>query len=326
MLRKFLMGLGLIGFAVWAFNTSRFTGPADDSETRALSHRGIHQTFDKTELGLQDCTATRIYEPTHDFLENTIPSMQAAFEAGADVVEIDIHWTSDGHLAVFHDWGVACRTEADGKIETFTRAELKALDIGFGYTADEGQTFPFQGRFVGAMPMLDEVFAEFPNQRFLINLKSNSTKDGESFAAFMKAHPEWLANVYGFYGGPRAVAGAQSAFADVNGFSTSSTKTCLVNYMKWGWMGRVPEACRATQILIPLNYARYLWGWPHKFTARMKAAGTDVHLAGAYYGRRAGSGGINTPEEAAQIPDGFDGYIWTDRIEVIGPLLEGVER
>ena len=83
MLRKFLMRLGLIGFAVWAFNTSRFTGPADDSETRALSHRGIHQTFDKTELGLQDCTATRIYEPTHDFLENTIPSMQAAFEAGA---------------------------------------------------------------------------------------------------------------------------------------------------------------------------------------------------------------------------------------------------
>ena len=45
--------------------------------------------------------------------------------------------------------------------------------------------------------------------------------------------------------------------------------------------------------------------------------------AGAYDGRRAGSGGINTPEEAAQIPDGFDGYIWTDRIEVIGPLLEG---
>ena len=321
MFRKILIGLGAIMFGVWVFNTSLFGGPPEEGATRLLAHRGVHQTFDKTELGLQDCTATRIYEPTQDFLENTIPSMQAAFEVGADVVEIDIHWTSDGHLAVFHDWGAGCRTEASGKIETFTRAELKALDIGYGYTTDGGQTFPFRGRFVGAMPMLDEVFAEFPNQRFLINLKSNSTKDGESFAAFMRAHPEWKENVYGFYGGPRGVAGAQSAFVDVNGFSTSSTKACLVDYVKWGWAGHVPEACRATQILIPHNYARFLWGWPHKFTARMKAAGTDVHLAGAYDGRRAGSGGINTPEEAVSIPTGFDGYICTDKIEEIGPYL-----
>ena len=53
----------------------------------------------------------------------------------------------------------------------------------------------------------------------------------------------------------------------------------------------------------------------------MKAAGTDVHLAGAYDGRRAGSSGINTPEEAVSIPTGFDGYIWTDKIEEIGPYL-----
>jgi len=32
--------------------------------------------------------------------------------------------------------------------------------------------------------------------------------------------------------------------------------------------------------------------------------------------------GIDSEAELRLIPDGFDGYVWTNRIEVIGPLLE----
>jgi glycerophosphoryl diester phosphodiesterase len=32
--------------------------------------------------------------------------------------------------------------------------------------------------------------------------------------------------------------------------------------------------------------------------------------------------GIDSEAELRQIPDGFDGYVWTNRIEVVGPLLE----
>ena len=198
---------------------------------------------------------------------------------------------------------------------------MRALDIGYGYTADGGETFPFRGKFVGAMPMLEEVFDAFPDKRFLVNLKSNNRTEDEAFGDFMHAHPDWLNNVYGFYGGPRSVAGATGRLPGHIGFSRQSTKVCLKDYVLWGWTGRVPESCRNTKIMVPANYAGYLWGWPHKFTRRMRAAGSDVWLAGPYNGRSSGSVGINSPQDAAFIPDGFDGYIWTDRIERIGPLM-----
>mgnify|MGYP001999636056 CR=1 FL=1 len=53
-----------------------------------ISHRGEHQTFDPTGVGPQDCTATRIAPVTHTFIENTLPAIGAAFDAGAEIVEI----------------------------------------------------------------------------------------------------------------------------------------------------------------------------------------------------------------------------------------------
>ena len=41
--------------------------------------------------------------PSHPYLENTIASMKAAFQVGADIVEFDIQPTKDGQFAVFHD-------------------------------------------------------------------------------------------------------------------------------------------------------------------------------------------------------------------------------
>ena len=81
-------------------------------------------------LKLDTCTATRIEKPVHDYLENTVRSMQAARQMGADVVEIDIAPTKDGQIAVFHDWTVDCRTNGKGNIRDKTMAELKQLDPG----------------------------------------------------------------------------------------------------------------------------------------------------------------------------------------------------
>ncbi len=79
-----------------------------------------------------------------DYLENTIRSMRAGFEAGADIVEIDVHHTTDNEFAVFHDWTLDCRTNGHGVTRGHTMAELKRFDIGYGYTSDSGKTFPFR--------------------------------------------------------------------------------------------------------------------------------------------------------------------------------------
>ncbi|SCB60832.1 Glycerophosphoryl diester phosphodiesterase family protein [Rhizobium aethiopicum] len=64
-----------------------------------LAHRGIAQRFDETDLKNDTCTASRMLPPKHDYLENTIASMQAGFAAGADIVEIDVHPTAAGASA-----------------------------------------------------------------------------------------------------------------------------------------------------------------------------------------------------------------------------------
>ena len=115
---------------------------------RLIAHRGVHQTFHRENLENDTCTAERIYPPEHDYLENTLRSMEAAFAAGADIVELDVHPTTDGHFAVIHDWTVDCRTEGTGETRSHDLAYLKTLDIGYGYTADGGATYPVprQGR------------------------------------------------------------------------------------------------------------------------------------------------------------------------------------
>jgi glycerophosphoryl diester phosphodiesterase len=62
-------------------------------------------------------------------------------------------------------------------------ADLKILDVGYGYTADGGKTFPFRGKGVGLMPSLAEVLQTFPGRRLLINVKSNDPAEGEKLAS-----------------------------------------------------------------------------------------------------------------------------------------------
>src|SRR4051812_10923651 len=154
-----------------------------------LAHRGVHQVYRREGLTNATCTATRILKPVHPFLENTIPSMKAAFDAGADMVEIDVHPTTDGAFAVFHDWTTDCRTDGHGVTREQSMAALKKLDIGYGYTADGGRTFPFRGKGVGMVPSFDEVLRAFPGRRFLVNFKSADPHEGELMAAWLNAHP-----------------------------------------------------------------------------------------------------------------------------------------
>lgn len=99
--------------------------------------------------------------------------MDAAFRQGADVVELDVQMTKDAKFAVFHDWTLECRTNGKGVTRDYTLSELQALDIGYGYTADGGKTYPFRGKGIGLMPSLEDVLLHFPHKELLIHVKSN---------------------------------------------------------------------------------------------------------------------------------------------------------
>ena len=51
--------------------------------------------------------------------------MQAAFDLGADVVELDVKLTKDNKLAVFHDFTLEYRTDGTGNVSDYTMADEK---------------------------------------------------------------------------------------------------------------------------------------------------------------------------------------------------------
>ena len=67
------------------------------------------------------------YEP-----ENTLRAFQRAIDLGADMSELDVHMSRDGHVIVMHNATVEKTTNGVGAIKNMTLAEIKALDAGKG--------------------------------------------------------------------------------------------------------------------------------------------------------------------------------------------------
>ena len=312
--------LAFTAFA-WINNTSLFSNPQSGAPV-LLAHRGLAQTYTREDLERDTCTATRINPPEHAFIENTLPSMEAAFAAGADVVEFDVHPTTDGTFAVFHDWTLDCRTEGNGKTRDHAMADLKKLDVGYGYTADGGRTFPLRGKGVGLMPTLDEVLGTFPDKRFLINVKSNDAGEGEELTAHIAKLSQQSQSRLMVYGGTNPLEAFHARLPAIPVGSNKSLKNCLVRYLLLGWSGYVPDDCRTGLMLVPLNVAPWLWGWPNKFLQRMDDAGVQVFVLGPYDGTF-GTAGVDELEQYAKLPKDFAGGVWTNRIDRIGAAARG---
>ncbi|MFM1654038.1 glycerophosphodiester phosphodiesterase family protein [Brevibacillus sp. B_LB10_24] len=325
--RRFPRKIILVLLALVAFiyvNNSSYLAVPRSGKPLLLAHRGLAQTYSMEGITNDTCTAERIYSPEHPFLENTIPSMEAAFQAGADVVEFDVHITKDEQFAVFHDWTLDCRTNADGVTRDYTMVELKKMDIGYGYTADHGKTFPFRGKGVGMMPSLTEVLSRFPDKAFLIDIKSNDPYEGELLAAYLSALPKQQQNLLAVYGGDKPIAALKEKMPDMRVMSMATMKSCLIPYLAVGWTGYLPAACEHTELHIPEKIAPWLWGWPDRFLNRMDRTDTRTIVVGGDGSDF--SSGFDTVEDIKRLPSHYTGWIWTNRIDRIAPLYRGANE
>lgn len=313
--------LAVLAFALAVFllNTN-LLAPKSEALPLVIAHRGLGQTFHREGLTGETCTAERIFPPEHPYLENTIEGFRAAFAAGADIVEFDVHPTTDGHFIVFHDWTLDCRTNGSGVTRQKSLAELKALDIGYGYTADGGETFPFRGHGVGLMPTLDEVLAAFPDHRFLINIKSDDPSEGTALAERIAALPAEQASRIMVYGGGRAIDAFRAARPDATVLGTDGAIRCFIRYALLGWTSYVPEDCRGTLFMLPANFAPFFWGFPNRLTTRLAAYGSTLVMLGDNDGTRYTTG-VDDLETLDRLPAHFDGAIWTNRVDRIGPAI-----
>ncbi|HIZ34856.1 MAG TPA: hypothetical protein H9815_03680 [Candidatus Ruania gallistercoris] len=110
--------------------------------------------------------------------ENTVPAFEAAVEAGADLVEVDVQLSADGVPFLFHDETPERTTDVaevfpdrvEDPITSFTWEELQQLDAGAWFSA------AFEGT---AIPGLDEVAETVgPDVGVDIEMKSPETSPG----------------------------------------------------------------------------------------------------------------------------------------------------
>jgi glycerophosphoryl diester phosphodiesterase len=103
--------------------------------------------------------------------ENTLAALRIGVETWrADMAELDVRATADGHCVVIHDATVDRTTDGSGAVAAMTLAELKALDAGYRFSPG-GSEFPYRGKGV-TVPTLAEVLASFPDVRLTVEVKT----------------------------------------------------------------------------------------------------------------------------------------------------------
>ena len=281
---------------------------------KLFAHRGLAQTFNIAEVKWDTNTAEIIYPPEHYFIENTIPSIEAAFTYGADIVEFDIRVTKDNELAAFHDSDIGFRTEKKGKVSDYTLDELKKMDVGFGYTSDNGKTYPLRNKGIGLLPSFDEIISMFPTKDFVVHIRDDGIKIGEIFLNKLKKLNTDQVNHISIYGNDLAIELIGKEYPSMKTLSAKRIKKAFIEYELIGWTGIVPKSIKNMELHLPIEYAKYLWGWPYKFVIRMEKANTRVVIT---MKKGNWTGAFDSEKDLTKIPRFFSGYIWTERIDKI---------
>lgn len=118
--------------------------------------------------------------------ENTMEAFRLGVEAGADAIELDVHLTADGQLAVIHDETLDRTTDRTGSVVSQTMDQIRQADAGAEFAGPSGGR-PFRGRGL-TVPTLSEVLAWLPDDvGLVVEIKARAAAD--AVVAAVRDHP-----------------------------------------------------------------------------------------------------------------------------------------
>jgi len=314
-MRRSRIGLLLIAVAAVTLSLTNASWLASKpaGSLTLVAHRGVAQPQDHA--AGDGCGARHMRVSGHNFIENTLFSMQNAVGFGARGLMLDVHASADGQAMIFRDADLGCRTNGSGRVADRPLAYLRQLDIGHGYTADDGRTFPLRGRGIGGMPVAEDVLRGFPNILLIFTLAEPRDADA-LIAAFARAGVA-VGDRHGFSGPPRALARLRQLTRAGWLLDRQASEACLAGYRAWGWLGRVPESCRGTTVIVPRRGEWTLWGWPYRFLGRMAGAGARLFIESDAAGV-----GLYRAEQLGEVPHDYRGLLLIEDMYAVGRALE----
>ena len=222
-------------------------------------------------------------------LENTAFAFRHAVALGYRHLETDVHLTSDGRLIAFHDDVLDRMTDASGEVATAGPEVLAAARIAGEHP----------------IPLMDDLFAEFGDCHFNIDLKSPGS--GPALMELIEKHQAHdrvcvgafsLARMHEF----RRLAGGRVA--------TAATPAEVVAFLQpSARLARLLTGGAVSAVQVPPRRGSLTIITAH-FVRRAHAAGAQVH-----------AWTIDEPEEMNRLLDlGVDG-IFTDRTDLLKDVL-----
>lgn len=142
-----LLGILLCFLLVYLFMIAPSKPDADRSAPflgRYFAHRGLH-------------------EPDQSIAENTLPAFSRAVQAGYGI-ELDIRFSKDDQIVVFHDDTLARAAGIDQPVEAFTWAELAGIPL-YGTDARIPLFRDVLDQIAGRVPLIVELKAGRQNAR-----------------------------------------------------------------------------------------------------------------------------------------------------------------
>lgn len=305
-----------VAFLILTFINASWLAPAPRGYPRLIAQGGLGQQPAVPDA--PGCRAAQIEPPLHFTIGNTLPALHEARRLGAQMIQIDLRLTADVRIVLFQDDDLSCQTDGKGAIEAKTLAELKALDAGYGFTADGGRTFPLRGKGTGQIATVEEAMAIVPESALLFTLHGRNSALAERLVTALRAAGRDPASRHdGFEADGPTLAPIRAAFPRAWIMSEAETAGCSSAYALWGWFGVVPQACKGGTLVVPLNRQWLVPGWPNRTLARMTQAQANVVVTGPGKDSR----GIDLPEQLGDIPMGYNGYIRVADIYAVGPAL-----
>src|SRR3989454_2606516 len=130
---------------------ARFPDPGSEDRCRARSQElPLMTTPDFMVIAHRGASS---YAP-----ENTLAAFDLAIQMGVSHIELDVHFTRDGHVVVIHDDTVNRTTNGSGPVTSHALAALQGLDAGSW----------FGGKFAGQrIPTFEEVLERYQGRAHL---------------------------------------------------------------------------------------------------------------------------------------------------------------
>lgn len=223
-----------------------------------------------------------------DHPENTMPAFRYAVDLGYTYLETDVHATTDGTLVAFHDADLERTCARPGRIDGLPWREVA--------TARVNGSEP--------IPLMDDLFDEFPNARFNIDCKADSGV--APLVRTLRRRPDLLDRVLigGFSDARlrriRASLGERlcTSFGPQQVAALALAGRLSRSVVGRGQAAQVPPASRKLKLVTP------------RFVRRAHALGLQVHVWT-----------IDDPAEMHRLLDmGVDG-IMTDRPAVLRDVM-----